>query len=394
MKTKMHLNLCCRAAALLALLPLVARAAETVGATPDQTNEPATHVLFTGTDIQVFNQGTMHRVRDVEGGSFKIEVNGQFVGVPMGANPEKLKIARVQTITDRFVSVTNYKYERTYTPANSPYRKGAQGVLSTQGLQEQAMFADSIARKAQILSDPGYSAAAQTLVQQANQSAGGNMGSTDFYASEMAGELAQEFYDALEVRFEVSSATPVRSPYMVIVAKFHEKDDPKHPQNWIFAQALDPIGSKPDKVSVREGGFPPGFVVDKLEVHLYQNGLEIATDLSENRAPLTRDEAHDYFVINHVNRHKKDTLPARVALTKMPEDWATHPKDDAFRKTYYVKVDPTGHPVGSFEDEACETKVADAYYAGVLKDMLFLPALEQGKAVDGVARVKLSELPL
>jgi hypothetical protein len=181
---------------------------------------------------------------------------------------------------------------------------------------------------------------------------------------------------------------------MVIVAKFHEKDDPKHPQNWIFAQALDPIGSKPDKVSVREGGFPPGFVVDKLEVHLYQNGLEIATDLSENRAPLTRDEAHDYFVINHVNRHKKDTLPARVALTKMPEDWATHPKDDAFRKTYYVKVDPTGHPVGSFEDEACETKVADAYYAGVLKDMLFLPALEQGKAVDGVARVKLSELPL
>lgn len=394
MKTKKHLSSCCGGVALLALLPLASRSSETSNDTKDPKSDPPTHVLFTGTDIQVFNQGILYRVQDVEGGSFVIKVNGQDVGIPMGANPEKLKIARVQTITDRFVSVTNYKYERTYTPANNPYRKGAQGVLSTQGLQEQAMFADSIARKAQLLSDPGFSAAAQMLVQQANQSAGGNMGSTDFYASEMAGELAQEFYDALEVRFEVSSATPVRAPYMVIAAKFHEKDDPKHPQNWMFAQALDAIGAKPQKVSVRQGGFPPGFVVDKLEVHLYQNGLEMATELSEKRSPLTRDDAHAYFVSNHVSRHKTETLPARVALAKMPKDWATHPKDESFRKIYYVKVDKTGHPVESFEDEDCKTKVDDSYYESVLSSLLFLPALEKGKATDSIARVKLSELPM
>lgn len=407
MKTKKNLSLCCAAVALLAFSPLASRASETTAEAKDQTSDQ-THVLFTGTDIQVQYQGALYRARDVVGDSFIIKVKDKVVEIPMGANPEKLKVAPVQTLTERFATVTNYKHDRVYTAANDPYRKWSKGMMNTQALQEQASIAEAnLTRTPKIIPEKDVSgretgnfianpmrADVEAAHARTQVAAGGNMGRTEFYASEMAAELAQELFDAVDVQFEVASTKPIRSPYVVVVAKFHEKDDPQHPQNWLFAKAIDPIDSTPQKVSVREGGFPPGFVVEKLRVHIYEHGVEVATNFSENRAPLTREEAHEYLVINHVSTHKTDTIPARVALTKAPEDWATRPKDESVRKTYYVKVDKEGRPVGSFEDEACKAEVADSYYEGVLRGLLFLPALEKGKAVEGVARVKLTELSM
>jgi hypothetical protein len=321
----------------------------------------------------------------------------------MGTNPEKLKLAKVQALTERSATVAKYKYDRVYTAANDPFRKGTKGMLSTIGMQEQLTFAtDSLiktppqvynGRTGQYMANPDYAAGEQRVLQ-ASQAAGGNMGDPAFYADQMTAELAKELYDAVEVQFEVSSPKPIHSPYVVIMAKYHEKDDPKHPQNWLFAKALAAIDSTSRKESVMEGGFPPGFVLEKLQLHLYEKGQEIATDLSENRAPLTRDEAHEYLVIDHVSTHKTETISARVALTNLPADWATRPKEESFRKTYYVKVDKEGHSVGAFEDDNCKIKVGDSYYESVLSNLLFLPALEHGKAVDGVARVKLTELPM
>jgi hypothetical protein len=143
---------------------------------------------------------------------------------------------------------------------------------------------------------------------------------------------------------------------------------------------------------MREGGLPPGYVLENVRLHVYEHGREVATDISENRAALTRDEAHEYLMIEHASAHKTDTVPARIVLTKLPADWATHPRDRSFDKIFYVKVDKTGHPKDVFEDEACESKVANPYYEATLRDQLFLPALEQGQPVDSVVRIKLTKL--
>lgn len=125
---------------------------------------------------------------------------------------------------------------------------------------------------------------------------------------------------------------------------------------------------------------------------LSEDGVEIATDLSENRASLTRDEAHEYLVIDHTSTHKAATMPAQLVLAKVPADWATRPKDESFHKTHFVKVDKTGHPVGTFEDAACTTVATNPYCDAVLRDQLFLPALEKGRPVDSVVRIKLARL--
>ncbi len=388
-------------------MPFASRAADTAGDKTDGGKSAGdAYVLFTGTDIQVLHDQVLYRVQDVKGDAFAIKVRGEEIRIPMGKNPEKLKLTQVERLTARNVTVAKYKYDRIYTAAHDPRRKWAESVAAS-GAMDDAMENAQLALaktsptvkkvtgpgKSVNAPNPAYGAALQN-VQSASLTASSDLNSAGFQSQKLAEELALQLFDAVEVQFEVSSARPIQSPYVVVLARYHEKDEPQYVRNWLFAKALDPIDAKPRKVFVQEGGFPPGYVLDHLQIHLYENGAEIATDLSENRAPLTREEAHEYLVIDYVATHKNDTAAPQVALARMPDDWKSHLKGGSSQKTYYVKVDRTGHSTGFFEDEACTTKIADSYYEDVLKNMLFLPALEKGKAIDSVAKVRPSDVSL
>lgn len=412
MNTRNRLRSCRQMIALLALLPLASRASETTEAVNNPASEPQTHVLFTGTDIRVLHNGKLHPVRDVEGNSLVIRFadKGKGMGIPLTANAKKLVLARVMTLSDRSASVANFKYERAYTPANDPRQKAIEAMQSAAALAQYAADQQSKADHTQptILraegagpggakipaheeANPDYKPVQQSA--QFTQSiSSGIAGDAGHQAGKMAKEEALELFDALEMEFELTSGTPLKAAYMIVVAQYHSKERPKDSENWIFAKSLGAIGSSPRKVWLREGGLPPGYVLENVRMHLYEDGVEIATDLSENRASLTRDEAHEYLVIDYTSTHKTDTVPAQLALTKLPADWATRPKDESFSKTYFVKVDKSGRPVGAFEDAACTTAIANPYCDAVLRDQLFLPALEKGSPVDSVVRIKLSKL--
>jgi hypothetical protein len=327
----------------------------------------------------------------------------------MWKNPAGVKMSDVQQLTARAASVTGFKYDRGYSAERDPYKKWSEAMMNMQKLkqdQNRGQWGMAVTRKTMIglpgpggggqpvdtgIPNPSYGDA-QRDFNNASQTLSGDLGSNGAFAQKMADELALKLFDVVEVQFEISASKPIRYPYIVIVAKYHEKDDPKHPQNWVFAKTIDPIDATPRKVTAREAGFPPGFEVEKLQVHLYENGVEIATNLAENRATLTREEAHEYSVIDYVSTHKEKTAAPRLAFTLTPDDWATHSKGESFLKLYYVKVDKTGHPVGCFEDASCSVGIKDQYCDRVLKGMLFLPALEKGQAVEGVASIKLGEV--
>ena len=221
-----------------------------------------------------------------------------------------------------------------------------------------------------------------------------DMGKSGQIAGKMAEDQARGEFDALEAEFELSSPIAIKNPYVVVIANYHTKETPNDSQIWVAARSVEVIDSTPRKVWLLEGGLPPGYILEDVRLHVYKRGTEIATNLSENRAALTRDEAHEFLVLDHTTVHKADTMPAWLVLTKLPADWTTRPKDSSFLKTYFLKVDKTGRPVDAFEDEACKTKVADAYCDAVLRDQLFLPALVKGNPVESVVRVKLTNLAL
>jgi hypothetical protein len=408
MKSTKSRSLVIPALAILGLLPLASAGTPTpANTTTEPTGEASPYTLFTGADINVVHLGAVCRVRGVEGDSFVINFNGGNLKVPMGANPEQLKITPTQQLSDRVASVTKYKFERVYTPANDPHRKFIQGMngmaASVESATALAAIRDKTPKQTEMRDmkgnvigyapDPGYAEIAG-VAQKAAMSTAGDTGTSGYFAQKLADEQALELFDALDVTFEVSATKPLAKPYLVIIAKYHEKEDAKSTRRWLFAKALDPIGATPTSVSVREQGFPLGFVVDSLQVHLYQNGREVATSLSEHRAGLSVEEAHEYLIIEYVSANKNATKDPRIALARLPDDWRNHRQDASFRQVRFVKVDKAGRASEVFEDKACTTKVRDSYYEDALKNMLFLPALENGQAVDGIATITPADVAI
>ena len=223
---------------------------------------------------------------------------------------------------------------------------------------------------------------------------------TSEMASGAAANLAAEsdrnkgLFDALEVKFDVSSPVFLDHPFMVLITRFHAPNarDGKS-QSSVFAKALEPFGSTPVKVEALQGGFPKGFEVEGVEVHLYDQGREVATDVAPKRVPLSRSEAFAFLLTDYLHNHKGATLPALPALGRLDKEERAHLTSVQFHATYFVKVAGDGHPLAVFTDEAC-SQPADENVVAVAQNVRFYPALEKGKAVDGVARMAFNWLRL
>jgi hypothetical protein len=369
--------------------------------------EPKTHTLFMGADFDVQTNKVFHRVRDVSGGSFVIKIKGEEILVPMHQAPVQLKIQQSLKLTENSATIGDLKGERAYSPANDPVKKfnreqsgGANHLQAKQaGIGSYAKQQDvgSVERSG-ARPEVVASAKQQALVASANYESSLSAEKSDFnnigaYAAKLQEELAKKLFDAMEVTFEVSSPQPQNSPYVVIVAQYRERDErPGIAHNWIYARTLDPIDSKPRKVRVLQGGLPPGFALLSFKLHLYDHGQELATNLADKRVLLARDDAFLYLKIDYISSHKDATLPPTAAMGKLPPDLRSRLTSAQINQTFFVKVSKDGLPAEVFVDEACSQKVDDAYILSVIRDIRFNPALENGRAVDGIARLNFDSL--
>ena len=207
-------------------------------------------------------------------------------------------------------------------------------------------------------------------------------------------DLAKKLFDAVAVEFEISSATPLKQPFVVLIVRYREKeDDTGTARNMVYARALNEIGAKPQKIRILKGGLPPGYTLEKYQVHLYNAGREIASDVAPQRVPLTRDDAFAYMKIEYLSTHKGATLTTVPALGKLDKTVRSTLTEPQLNAAYFVKVTKDGLPVAAFTDEACSQPV-ETMLGTVVNGVRFYPALEKGKPVEGVARLVLSELTI
>jgi hypothetical protein len=116
--------------------------------------------------------------------------------------------------------------------------------------------------------------------------------------------------------------------------------------------------------------------------------------VAQKRVPLTREEAFEYLKIDYFRGHKGETMSATPAVGRPDRLVLARLGPKQAEAVYFVKVDKTGRPVGGvYVDEGC-SQPADETVAVLAGAVRYYPALEQGKAVDGVARLILSQLVL
>jgi hypothetical protein len=386
----------------------------------------------------------LYPVRDVAGTSWIVDINGKEKAISAKKGALNLKITPALKLTEVSATIVGFKKEAAYTYENDP------SVLITKGLsQSAAMNADllSVGGNAQQLADTASNKAlgAMAVLAGSDQQFGDAAlaygadilparthphapvpgaagplpsGATDFMlpdgqaltiqlanqavavaqnqttnGDEPLGNLVTKGFDALNVEFDISSVKPLGNPYIVTMARIRTPGSkPGMVQNHIYARALDPIDKSYSHVNFAEDGFPPEYELVEFQVHIYDRGVEIATNLSKNRVELTRDEAFEYVKMEYENAHRGETLPAVPVMGKLPAELPNQIATGKYTGTYFVQVnkDGLGHEV--YEDRLCARKVDDRFLATVMAALRFKPALSDGKPVAGVAAVNLTKL--
>jgi hypothetical protein len=374
---------------------------------PEKTEPASTHVIYMGANLSVRQEKKFYSVEDVVGSEFMIRVNKKEVYVPTRQRTTGLRVDYDLKLSDASVQLDGMVAGRAYTPANDPKLKfdrasgAAGGAMAVQSLAQYKLFRaemDSVFPGNDPNRDPNEPKSdpveeAYTNVGQATSEMGQSRYNTGEQADIMQRELLAGNFDAMEVSFHISSPVELEDPYMVILYKFLERDaKPGDEGMLIYAKTLDPIGPKPQYIRVREGGLPKGYKFLDSQVHIFNRGQEVATNLSANRVDLTRDEARQYILMEYIGANKGATVPASAVRGTLPRTRRAELSLDQMNRTAYVKVSKDAAVLGVYQDEACQLALEDERYLGVIREIFFKPTLVKGKPVEGVARVRLGDI--
>jgi hypothetical protein len=354
--------------------------------------EPKDRTIYQGLDIMIRDGDLFYKVLDVSRGSATIAVNGHLKLLPFSKLKE-YRLKRMTKVGGLPVDLANLVAERTYTPENDPTRIWAMREIQLMGYMEdmESVATGAFAFQGIVnLHNPYGHANAMNVQLHNNLEAQFNGENKDamnggWYARKMQEDLDKEQFDALQVDFEVSSPETLESPYVVVVTEFREKAESKETSLWIVLKPLLPIRSKSSKVHIVNSGMPPGYALGKCEVHLYNQGREIPTTVSERKMVVTRTEVYLY---SYLSNHKNDSLPAAPMRQSAPPNLRDAFSLDALNQFFKVEVSPRGEVV---DLDATDTSEIASNVQSLWKTLRFYPALENGKPVATTVETRLAD---
>ena len=415
MKTSPRSDSVVRSAAARLLVPFIVVGGCVIPAIAGAQDAAKTHTLFMGADVSVGVDQHLYAVRDVAGGSWVIDVDGSAKVVSASKGPIGLKVTPSLKLTEVSARIADLASTPAYSFWMDPSASLARALVKTAqdnaGYTAAVTQAQSTVVQAQNLAQ--YTTATNNLhgslilgygegpsngsaqVSRVEAQLGQTLGSAGADLELVGDRGLVQGCDAVDVAFKVSSGHRLDRPYIVTIAQFSRRDvSSAGTQRLIYAKALDPIGIQPTAVHFVEEGFPPAFELKSFEVHLYNQGAEVATNVAPRRVELTRDEAFEYVKSVYLGAHRGDTLPATPLMGKLPASLAARLADGQYRATFYIKVSKDGLADEAFLDPACTKKAEDPYLESVVKCIRFKPALSQGQPTDGVAELNLGKLTI
>lgn len=252
-----------------------------------------------------------------------------------------------------------------------------------------AMIPDNAPNKGQ--AEAAVSAAsAQTAA--AVNNIGEVMGNTLFEDTLQAAGHETGIFDGFKIVFHISSPKRYSNAYGVLKMVIHDPSNPELEALHAFQVfKLPDLDAKPRKVVARRFRLPVGFTVDSYEVHVYVDGEELATNRSQNRVEVTKEEALQFLIFRYKQENKGASLEPQVAQELRPE-W---PRAEFAPEWENITVNLSVTSEGKVE----ETNVAgtigsalDDELDAAVRKVLFLPALIAGEPIPSTATFALGEL--
>ncbi len=367
-------------------------------------------VFFIGVDITLEQDGVILHVKQVSGSH--AEVVGDGVSRTISVRRfEGVQTSREPVVATTQVQIDDLRSASGFSAARDPLREALRRQAADAGLASdnaaRVARAESVAANAgaaTVTAPPGspqaavqerilaeeYARAAEN-VRSTIRATDSEAGSTDYLGDGSPPGSRASNFDQLNVTFEASSPVAVRDAYAVLLTVMRLPAAPKEPVMSLAFRALPPLGPKPRRIELTHDGLPPGFELDRCEVHLYRGGRELATNLSERRVELTRDEAFRYLLLRYTMDHAGRDLPPRPVVELLPRDFAARLPAEQRTRAADVHVRADGR-VEKVVLEPAGSGPADAYLEATLRDAYFYPSLLQGRTVATETTVLLAEL--
>jgi hypothetical protein len=366
-------------------------------------HEARPYVLFMGADVAVEQDKVFRPINEVTSTVVVINADGKPVNVPL-ARSLNLQVREDLKVSASSVAVADLASERVYSQAADPFRKlesfnsAASGAVNVEDLARGQLLKDQVAFGANPAAGPSQQAEIAKLA--ADQSAVDVASTQSSQAVGMLGDVSAREgaaasgggYDAIRVSFTVTPKADMAKAYVAIIAQIRDPANKAgQDQAWIHVQSLGALSAgDARKVGVYEEGLPPGYALDKCEVHLYDGRNELATNLSDRRVLLTKDEMLDFRVIEYIAANNGRTLPAAPAT--FAKDLRASLSPAELNQACFVRVAKDGRVAAAFVDRDGTQPLQDPELDAALKGLRFKPAIDAGKPVESVVAIRLGAL--
>lgn len=283
--------------------------------------ETKTHSLFVGGRLLVEVDGKFQEVVGATSDAYRINVQGERKLLPL-SKAHTVRIEQTLELSSVSAMIEDFKWSTSHERDGRDLQAWADQAQTMATLKSDSVFhteqAMTAAAEAATVS-PGsfeYAAAQGTLQKSADRIASAQV------VNQQTGQFSNRLGtpgledNSIEVSFEVYAPKPAGEAYLLAITTFRENGQDKL-QYRSHAEPISGLGAKGKPVRFTQSGFPSGFKVESISLHLYADGQEIATNLSERRVELTEDAALRYLTVCYIAEHPKATLaavPQRVAL--------------------------------------------------------------------------------
>jgi hypothetical protein len=348
---------------------------------------PKHHVLFMGAVVSVKEGESIRPVRDVSGDDLLVQGPAGLAKVRQGARTD-LRVDFALKLTDQVVEIAGLRADRgAATSDNEAVMQTARLGALAQDRHAEATnkLGNQLSQYSEATSGSPYSGATVPIE-------GAGVGRSQFYDAMITRELSadERRMNAIDVQFRVSSPRTLEDAYAVIIVQYHPPMQERAPLHWVTTRPLGRVDDRPRAVSVRRDGFPAGFTIDKVSVHVFEGASELATNISESRVTLTREEAHQFMVLDYVDTHPGETVPAKSILVESLPVGREGLSAEQVTPHYRVKVSKDGLPT-DFSVEGGGA-VSEPNVRTVLAGLRFLPALKAGQPVESTVEIHLDQM--
>ena len=293
----------------------------------------------------------------------------------------------VPKVSDTAVEIDDLEWRTVYSPATDPNRKwiGRQtNIMNYQQDRLQEIDNPTFVGSAAPIGYAASEARVSEVMTESNTI--DQMTSAEFSQKEVEARAETSGgHDAMELEFKVSSPKPIAHAYLIALTRVRDAKGAITDIN--FHREIGAIGPQPRKILHLQTGMTPGAEIIEVKTHVFSNGKELATNLSEKRFELTTEEAMQYLMLDHTANHRGQTIQAQPVWELAPPELKAANDAKALDFPVTVKIDADGRLTGL---DTGALIVPEPILA-IIRSLTFLPALQEGTPISTTTTVNLAD---